>query len=71
MMSRREKTKRRQRAVRRAVVSTIWGIALCALAVIAMPSLLSASVMSFLSTPSVPTGTTYSSAWKKAVTLCS
>lgn len=43
MMSRREKTKRRQRAVRRAVVSTIWGIALCALAVIAMPSLLSAS----------------------------
>lgn len=43
MMSRREKTKRRQRAVRRAVVSTIWGIALCALVVVALPALLSAS----------------------------
>ena len=40
-MSRRERTRRRQRAVRRAVISTIWGIVLCSLALIALPSMLS------------------------------
>ena len=43
MVGRREKTKRRQRAVRRAVISSMWGIALCALVVVALPALLSAS----------------------------
>ena len=36
-MSRRERTRRRQRAV----ISTIWGIVLCSLALIALPSMLS------------------------------
>lgn len=40
-MSRRERTRRRQRAVRRAVISTIWGIVLCSLALIALPAMLS------------------------------
>lgn len=40
-MSRRERTRRRQRAVRRAVISTIWGIMLCSLALIALPAMLS------------------------------
>lgn len=43
MVGRREKTKRRQRAVRRAVISSMWGIVLCALVVVALPALLSAS----------------------------
>ncbi len=46
-MSRRERARRRQRAVRRAVVSAIWGITLCALALIIIPSALSGSGFAF------------------------
>ena len=59
-MSRRERTRRRQRAVRRAVISTIWGIVLCSLALIALPAMLSGN--GFASTGTGPVRVTIASA---------